>query len=155
MSKRQLTGTIFSNKMQKTVVVRVESVKEHPKYKKRFKVHKKYKVHYDKEHDRLMVAGKSDSDIMTGSVRILNVVLDFNTKNQVVNAELLHASEYLDSLSIDSEILNKITTGNLVFRQLRNGYEIIFVLKIKIWRHWLRIILSLKQQHHIFNSDVP
>ena len=31
--------------MQKTVVVRVESVTEHPKYKRRYKVHKKYKAH--------------------------------------------------------------------------------------------------------------
>ncbi len=48
MPKRQLTGTIISNKMQKTVVVRVERIKEHPKYKKRYKTHKKYKAHIDK-----------------------------------------------------------------------------------------------------------
>jgi len=47
MAKRQLTGTIISNKMQKTVVVKVEKMKEHPKYKRRYKVHKKYKAHYD------------------------------------------------------------------------------------------------------------
>ncbi len=92
---------------------------------------KKYRVYYDKEYDRLMIAGKSDSDIMAGSMRILNVILDFNTQNQVVNAELLHASEYMESLGMNSELLNEITTGNLIFRQLRNGYEIIFVLKIK------------------------
>jgi len=45
MSKKQLTGTITSNKMQKTVVVRVERIKEHPKYRRRYKVHKKYKAH--------------------------------------------------------------------------------------------------------------
>ncbi len=49
MPKKQLTGIVISNKMQKTVVVKVEKVKEHPKYKKRFKVHKKYKVHSDQE----------------------------------------------------------------------------------------------------------
>jgi len=43
--KKQLTGTVISNKMQKTVVVRVERLKEHPKYKRRFRVHKKYKAH--------------------------------------------------------------------------------------------------------------
>lgn len=47
MSKKQLIGTVVSNKMQKTVVVRVESVKEHAKYKKRFRLHKKYKAHTD------------------------------------------------------------------------------------------------------------
>ncbi len=45
MPKRKLQGVVVSDKMQKTVVVEVERVKEHPKYKRRFKVHKKYKAH--------------------------------------------------------------------------------------------------------------
>lgn len=45
MPKHQLTGVVISNKMQKTVVVRVEKVKEHHKYKKIFRLHKKYKAH--------------------------------------------------------------------------------------------------------------
>ncbi len=48
MPKKQLTGTIISNKMQKTVVVKVERIKKHSKYKKRYKVHKKYKSHDEK-----------------------------------------------------------------------------------------------------------
>jgi small subunit ribosomal protein S17 len=48
MPKRQLVGTVISNKMQKTVVVLVERIKEHPKYKRRFKVSKKYKAHGEK-----------------------------------------------------------------------------------------------------------
>lgn len=51
MPKKQLTGTIISNKMQKTVVVRVARVKEHPKYKKRYHLHKKYKAHTDQEYE--------------------------------------------------------------------------------------------------------
>jgi small subunit ribosomal protein S17 len=47
MPKRQLTGEIISNKMQKTLVVKVLRFKEHPKYKKRYKTYKKYKAHYD------------------------------------------------------------------------------------------------------------
>lgn len=47
MPKKQLKGTIISNKMTKTVVVRVEKIKEHSKYKRRFKVHKNYKAHVD------------------------------------------------------------------------------------------------------------
>jgi len=50
MPKRKLTGTIISNKMMKTVVVRVERLKEHPRYKKRYKVSKKYKAHTDETH---------------------------------------------------------------------------------------------------------
>ena len=45
MPKKRLIGIIISNKMQKTVIVRVERIKEHPKYKRRYKTHKKYKVH--------------------------------------------------------------------------------------------------------------
>jgi len=47
MAKKQLIGTIVSNKMQKTVVVEVESIKEHPKYKRRYKMDKKYKAHVE------------------------------------------------------------------------------------------------------------
>lgn len=45
--KRQLTGKIISDKMKKTVVVEVERIKEHSKYKRRYKQHKKYKVHIE------------------------------------------------------------------------------------------------------------
>ena len=45
MAKKTLQGIVVSDKMQKTVVVEVESIKEHPKYKRRFKVHKKFKAH--------------------------------------------------------------------------------------------------------------
>ena len=47
--KHQLKGTITSDKMMKTVVVKVERIKEHPKYRRRFKVHKKYKAHDEKQ----------------------------------------------------------------------------------------------------------
>lgn len=45
MSKKTLQGLVVSDKMQKTVVVNVESIKEHPKYKRRYKSHKKFKAH--------------------------------------------------------------------------------------------------------------
>ena len=48
MPKKQLTGIVVSDKMQKTVVVKVDRLKEHPKYRRRFKVSKKYKAHDEK-----------------------------------------------------------------------------------------------------------
>ena len=48
MSKKKLIGIVVSDKMQKTVVVKVERIKEHPKYKRRFKIHTKYKAHDEK-----------------------------------------------------------------------------------------------------------
>lgn len=47
MPKRQLTGTIVSDKMQKTAVVKVDRIKEHPKYKRRYRVSKRYKAHLE------------------------------------------------------------------------------------------------------------
>lgn len=47
MPKRQLQGTIVSNKMLKTVVVEVERLKQHPKYKKRYRVTKSYQAHVE------------------------------------------------------------------------------------------------------------
>ena len=42
LNRRQLIGQVVSNKMSKTVIVKVESVKVHPKYHKRYKVSKKF-----------------------------------------------------------------------------------------------------------------
>ena len=53
MPKRQLTGKIVSDKMQKTVVVNVERIKEHPKYKKRYRMSKNYKAHVESEEYKI------------------------------------------------------------------------------------------------------
>jgi small subunit ribosomal protein S17 len=42
---RTLRGTVSSNKMDKTVVVRVERVKEHPIYRKKYTVTTSFKAH--------------------------------------------------------------------------------------------------------------
>jgi small subunit ribosomal protein S17 len=42
---RTLRGTVVSDKMDKTVVVAVNSVKEHPIYRKKYKVTTKFKAH--------------------------------------------------------------------------------------------------------------
>ena len=41
---RSLSGIVVSDKMDKTIVVLVDRYKEHPKYKKRFKISKRYKA---------------------------------------------------------------------------------------------------------------
>lgn len=45
---RVLTGVVVSNKMDKSVVVSMESYKTHPIYKKRYKVTKRIKAHDEK-----------------------------------------------------------------------------------------------------------
>lgn len=40
-------GTVVSNRMKNTIVVAVETLKTHPKYKKQYQATKRYKVHTD------------------------------------------------------------------------------------------------------------
>lgn len=44
-TKKILSGVVVSDKMKDTVVVEVSRFVEHPKYKKRIKINKKYKAH--------------------------------------------------------------------------------------------------------------
>ncbi len=44
-SKRRLRGTVVSDKMDKTVVVRVTRVTTHPKYGKQLQVSRRYHAH--------------------------------------------------------------------------------------------------------------
>lgn len=47
--RKEMVGRVVSAKMQKTIVVLVESVFSHPLYKKTVKKLKKYKVHDEKQ----------------------------------------------------------------------------------------------------------
>lgn len=46
--RRKFNGVVVSDKSDKTILVKVETVKIHPKYKKRYTVSRKYKVHDEK-----------------------------------------------------------------------------------------------------------
>jgi len=43
--KKKFNGVVVSNKMDKTIVVNVDTVKIHPRYGKRYAQSRKYKVH--------------------------------------------------------------------------------------------------------------
>ena len=51
--KRQFKGVVVSDKMDKTVVVAVARLKKHPKYKKYFKVTRRFKAHDEKNEYRI------------------------------------------------------------------------------------------------------
>lgn len=53
MPKKRLQGIVVSDKMQKTVVVKVERLKLHPRFKRLYKVHKKFKAHDEKNECRV------------------------------------------------------------------------------------------------------
>lgn len=57
--KRRLEGIVVSDKMQKTVVVKVARLKKHPKYLKYYKVSRRFKAHDEtgeyKTGDRVLI----------------------------------------------------------------------------------------------------
>jgi len=48
-NKRRFSGIVIKDTMTKTVVVKIDRLKEVPKYKKRVLVSRKYKCHDEKE----------------------------------------------------------------------------------------------------------
>lgn len=46
--KRSFIGQVISNAMEKTLVVKIDSMKMHPKYKKAYRVTKKFQIHDEK-----------------------------------------------------------------------------------------------------------
>ena len=59
IKKQQMTGLVVSDKMDKTVVVKVDMRKRHDKYKKSYTVSKKFKAHDEKNEykkgDRVII----------------------------------------------------------------------------------------------------
>jgi hypothetical protein len=90
---------------------------------------KKCSFLYDDFSDRLMISCKKDSEKVVGSIRILNLILDFASNNKIANVELKKASDYLKSLKINPNILNNLTGAEIVFKQCRDGYIIYFILQ--------------------------
>ena len=52
-SRRELIGKVVSDKMDKTIVVAVETYKMHKLYQKRIKYTKKYKAHDEKNEAKI------------------------------------------------------------------------------------------------------
>jgi len=51
--KKFLQGTVISDKMSKTIVVKVDRQKMHPVYRKKYWVSKKYKIHDEKKEAKV------------------------------------------------------------------------------------------------------
>src|SRR3989338_6180771 len=92
------------------------------------KINKKFTFVYDELSDRLFISGKTEKDSVYGSMRILNITLDFTTDNKIINIELRRASKYLESLGVNPKILSNLTGAEIVVQQRRDGYLIYFIL---------------------------
>lgn len=51
--KQTLKGAVVSDKMAKTIVVEVKTMKAHPKYHKRYLISKKFKAHDEKKQAKI------------------------------------------------------------------------------------------------------
>lgn len=51
--KRKLSGTVVSDKMQKTRIIEVSRLKKHPLYKKYYRVTKRFKAHDEKNEYKI------------------------------------------------------------------------------------------------------
>ena len=51
--KRRFKGVVVSDKIDKTIIVKVVRFKKHSKYKKRYRVSRKYKVHDEKNEAQI------------------------------------------------------------------------------------------------------
>jgi small subunit ribosomal protein S17 len=92
MAKKQLKGTIISNKMSKTAVVLVERIKEHKKYKKRYGVQKKYKAHIESQD------GHNVGDIvLIEECRPLSKEKKWKVIKKLAESKLTEAQELPDS----------------------------------------------------------
>lgn len=87
--------------------------------------------YYDNFSDRLMISCKKPTDRIAGSMRVLNVTLDFTTDNRIANVEIKNISDYIASLGLNADILNNLEDAKLMFKQYRDGYVIYFLLKPK------------------------
>jgi uncharacterized protein YuzE len=89
---------------------------------------KEFRFMYDDFSDRLMIASRKKDEVIAGSVRVLNLILDITSAGRIANIELTKASKYLESIGIDPKILNNITAAEIVVKQQRDGYLIYFLL---------------------------
>lgn len=94
-------------------------------------MNKKCSFMYDNFSDRLMISCKKDSEVIVGSIRVLNLNIDFTQENKIANIELRKASDYIKSLGLNPKILNNLTNAQLMFKQCRDGYLIYFILQSK------------------------
>ena len=53
INRKRFKGIVVSDVADKTIIVRVESFRKHPKYKKYMKSNKRYKVHDEKNTHKI------------------------------------------------------------------------------------------------------
>ena len=92
---------------------------------------KNFSFMYDELSDELMISQKEESDVVEGSVRFLNLVIDITRENKISNITLFGASHYLESLELNPKILTKLIGAKFVVKNMASGYLIYIILKLR------------------------
>ncbi len=82
MPKKILEGIVVSDKMQKTVIVQVQTLKKHPKYLRYFKHHSRYKAHDEKNEYKVGDKVIIEEAIPMSRDKRWRVVRKIESKNQ-------------------------------------------------------------------------
>lgn len=97
---KYLTGLVTSTKNDKTITVKTEFVKNHPIYKKKFRVSKKYLVHDEKNTSNV------GDTVRIMECRPLSANKHF-TLDKIVKKANITEKDQVDKLTIDPEIAAK------------------------------------------------
>lgn len=89
---RQLEGVVVSDKMKKTVVVEITRLKEHPRYKKRIRMSKRFKVHDE------------NNDCRMGDIVVIEETKPLSKEKRWRIKEILKRANILTEASTEAEI---------------------------------------------------
>jgi len=67
---------------------------------------------YDDFTDNLIISAKKKSDIVKGSAKLGNIVLDFTPDGRIVNIEIIHVSDFFKNAKVGHKI-NELTNARL------------------------------------------
>lgn len=88
---RKLRGIITANKMQKTVVVRVDRLRKHAKYLKYYRVSAKFKAHDEK------------NEYQIGDRVVIQETRPLSKEKRWVVAELIKRQEIVEDKEVDQQ----------------------------------------------------
>jgi small subunit ribosomal protein S17 len=101
-SPRQMIGEVVSDKMNKTIVVSVETHKRHPKYGKRVKYGKKYYA-----HDENGVAKEGDL-VLIAATRPLSALKRWRLVKVLTKADISVKEALAEEQAVDEEIAHEV-----------------------------------------------
>ncbi len=87
------------------------------------------KFHYDPDYDSLIISNKEENEVVKHNFMFDYFVISMTGKGKIVGLEIKGASNFLEELGYDSEVLNSIKDTNLVITPKRDTVFIGFTLE--------------------------